>query len=136
MLDFSSIQWAPVLVGFLAHMVIGALWFRVFAAPWSRLAHPGKTQEQIAAGPKWIYAIAAGGGLVTAIVLAAILETTLSLLVADALVVTLLLWLAFVLVKYATTYAFEQRSWTLLAIDVGYPLASMLAMALVYALWP
>lgn len=135
-LDFSSLDWLAIGAALVAHMALGAAWFGVFATPWSRLAHPGKTKEQIQAGPKWIYAIAALGGLVTAIVLAALLEATGATTLADALATTLLAWLAFVLVKYATTYAFEHRSWTLLAIDVGYPLVSMLAMAAILASWP
>lgn len=136
MLDLTDLNWLAVLVALLAHMVLGAAWFGAFAAPWARLAHPGKTREEIQAGPKWIYAVAAGGGLVTAVVLAATLRATGATALGDALGVTLLLWAAFVLVKYATTYAFEYRSWTLLAIDVGYPLVSMLAMAAIFSLWP
>jgi hypothetical protein len=136
MLDLMDINWLAVLAALVAHMVLGAAWFGAFATPWARLAHPGKTKEQIQAGPKWIYAIAAGGGLVTAVVLAATLEAVGATTLADALGVTLLLWAGFVLVKYATTYAFEYRSWTLMAIDVGYPLVSMLAMAAIFALWP
>ena len=136
MLDLGSLNWPAILAALLAHMVLGAAWFGVWATPWARLAHPGKTKEQIQAGPKWIYAVAAGGGLVTAIVLAATLAAVGATTLAAALGVTLLLWAGFVLVKYATTYAFEYRSWTLMAIDVGYPLVSMLAMAAIFALWP
>lgn len=136
MLDFGGLNWIAILVALVAHMILGAAWFGVFAKPWSALAHPGRSKEAIQAGPKWIYAIAAGGGLVTAIVLAAVLAGIGATSVTDALVTTLILWFGFVVVKYATTYAFEWRSWTLLAIDVGYPLVSMVAMALIFALWP
>lgn len=135
-LDFGSLNWLAILAGLVAHMILGAVWFGVFAGPWSRLAHPGKTREQIQAGPKWIYGIAAAGGLVTAIVLAATLDAVGATDLGTALLTTLILWVGFVVVKYATTYAFEYRSWTLLAIDVGYPLVSMLAMATILALWP
>lgn len=136
MLAFDRIEWLPVLVGLLAHMLLGAAYFGVLAEPWASRAHPGKSREDLQKGPKWIYAIAALGGLVTAIVLAALLESLGATSVADALVVVLALWVGFVVAKYATTYAFEYRSWTLLAIDVGYPLLSMAAMALAYVLWP
>lgn len=136
MLDLSAANWIAILVALIAHMILGATWFGVFAKPWAALAHPTKTREQIQAGPKWIYGIAAVGGLVTAIVLEAVLRGTGALDLGDAIVTTLVLWVGFVVVKYATTYAFEYRSWTLLAIDVGYPLVSMLAMALIFSLWP
>jgi len=136
MLGFGSLNWLAILVALIAHMILGAAWFGVFAKPWAARAHPGKTKEEIQAGPKWIYGIAAGGGLVTAIVLAATLDATSSMSVGDALATTVVLWIGFVVVKYATTYAFEYRDWTLLAINVGYPLVSMLAMALIFALWP
>lgn len=136
MLDLAGVNWLAVLAALVAHMILGAAWFGVFAKPWSALAHPDKTKEQIQAGPKWIYGIAALGGLLTAIVLYAVLEATSSLDVGSALATTFVLWVGFALAKYATTYAFEDRSWTLLAIDVGYPLVSMLAAALIFALWP
>ena len=136
MLDLGSVNWLAVLIALLVHMVVGAAWFGAFATPWARLAHPGKTKEEIQAGPKWVYAIAAGGGLVTAVVLGATLKAVGATDLFDALAVAFLLWLGFVLVKYATTYVFEHRSWTLLAIDVGYPLVSMLLMAAVFALLP
>ena len=136
MLDFSTLNWIAILVALVAHMILGAVWFGVWAKVWAPLAHPGKTNEQIQAGPKWIYGLAAGGGLVTAIILYAVLSSTRAMAIGDALSVTFLLWVGFVLVKYATTYAFEARSWTLMAIDVGYPLVSMLAMAAIFAFWP
>lgn len=136
MLDLVGVNWLAVLVALVAHMILGAAWFGVFAKPWQAHAHAGKTREEIQAGPKWIYGIAAGGGLLTAIVLYAVLEGTGSLAMGDALAVTIVLWVGFVLAKYATTYAFAWKSWTLLAIDVGYPLVSMLAMAAIFALWP
>lgn len=136
MLAFDGLNWLAILVGLVAHMILGAAWFGVFASPWSRLAHPGRTKDEIAAGPKWIYGIAAAGGLATAIVLGALLDGLGAATVADAVVVALAAWVGFVAAKYATTYAFEHRSWTLLAIDIGYPLVSMLAMALIYVLWP
>ena len=135
-LVFSSLNWLAILVALVAHMILGAAWFGVFAKPWSARAHPGKTKEQIQAGPKWIYGIAAGGGLLTAVILAGTLDAVGATSVMDAVATTLLLWLGFVLVKYATTYAFEYRDTTLLAIDVGYPLMSMLAMAVIFSLWP
>lgn len=137
MLDFTNLNWLAVLVALVAHMILGAVWFGVFATPWAREAHPGKTKEEIQAGPKWIYAIAAGGGLVTAIILAATLRQLGALgTLTDALGVAFLLWAGFVAVKYATTYAFEYKSWTLWAIDVGYPLVTMLVMAAIFQLWP
>lgn len=136
MLDFTSLNWLAILVALLAHMILGAAWFGVFAAPWSAHAHPGKTKEEIQAGPKWIYGVAALGGLVTAIILFATLAGLGITGLVDALVTAFLLWLGFVAVKYATTYAFEYKSWTLWAIDVGYPLVTMLTIAAIYALWP
>ena len=136
MLELGSVNWLAVLVALLAHMVVGMAWFGAFAGPWARLAHPGKTQDDIRAGPKWVYAVALGGGLVTAVVLGATLQAVGAEDLLDALAVAFLLWLGFVLAKYATTYAFEYRSWTLLAIDAGYPLVSMLVMAAVFAFLP
>lgn len=136
MLSFASLKWLAILAGLVAHMILGAIWFGVFAKPWARLAHPGKTPEEIQAGPKWIYGIAAGGGLVTAIVLGALLQSLAVTTIADALMVTVVVWVGFVLVKYATTYAFAWKPWTLLWLDAGYPLVSMLLMATIYAAWP
>lgn len=136
MLDLMAINWLAVLVALVAHMILGAAWFGIFAKPWAALAHPGKSADDMRAGPKWIYGIAAGGGLITAIILAAVLRATGATTLGDALLTTFWLWVGFVVMKYATTYAFEHRSWTLLALDVGYPLVSMSAMAAIFALWP
>lgn len=136
MLDFSSLNWLAILAALVAHMVLGAVWFGVFANPWSARAHPGKSKEEIQAGPKWIYAVAALSGLVAAIVLAALLDGLGVNDLGSALLVTLAIWVAFVALKYATTYAFEYRDWTLWAIDVGYPLVSLLAQAAILVLWP
>lgn len=135
MLSFASLKWLPILVGLVAHMILGAAWFGVFAKPWARLAHPGKSKEEIQAGPKWIYGIAAGGGLVTAIVLGAVLTSLGASSIGDAVVVVLALWVGFVFVKYATTYAFGWKPFTLLLLDSGYPLVSMLAMGIIYNAW-
>lgn len=136
MLDFTSLNWLAIIVATVAHMALGAAWFGVFAKPWARLSHPGKTEKEIGEGPKWIYGIAAGGGLVTAIILYATLQAVGAMTLGAAVVVTLLLWAGFVAVKYATTYAFAWKPWLLLAIDAGYPLASMLVMAVIFAVWP
>lgn len=135
-LDFTTLDWLAVVAALVAHMILGAAWFGVFAKPWAERAHPGKTKEELAAGPKWVYGVAAGGGLLMAVVLAGTLAAVGATTLADALGTALLLWLGFVLVNYATTYAFAHKDSTLLAIDVGYPLVSMLAMALIFALWP
>jgi hypothetical protein len=135
MLSFAGLNWLAILAALVAHMILGAVWFGVFATPWARLAHPGRSKEDVRGGPKWIYAVAAGGGLLTAIVLAAALPALGATTLMDALWVTFLFWVAFVLAKYATTYAFAWRPWTLMWLDVGYPLASMLAMAAILALW-
>jgi hypothetical protein len=39
-------------------------------------------------------------------------------------------------ISFATTYAFEARSFTLLSIDTGYHLVRMLAMAAIVSLSP
>jgi hypothetical protein len=136
MLSFASLNGLAILVGLVAHMILGAVWFGVFAKPWARLAHPGKSTEELQGGPKWIYGVAAAGGLVTAIVLGALLDSLAVTRVVDAIVVTVALWVGFVLVKYATTYAFGARPTMLMLIDSGYPLVSMLAMGIIYAAWP
>lgn len=135
-LDFSALSAPAILVALVAHMILGAAWFGVFADAWASRAHPGKTHAQLQAGPKWIYGVAAAGGLVTAIVLAGLLHATGATSLPDAMILAALLWLGFVAAHYATTYAFEYRSWTLWAIDVGYPLVSLLAMATILTLWP
>lgn len=132
-----ELNWSAALVGALFHMLIGAAWYAIFAKPWRADAMPGWTEDRLRGASKAPYAVAASSGLVTAVVLGALLHGSAAAdTVPEALWTALLAWLAFVGVTFATTYAFERRPWRLWAIDAGYHLASLLAMATVVGWWP
>lgn len=135
-LDLVSVNWPAILVATLLQMVLGAAWFGVFAKPWMREAHPGKTREELGQGSKWPYAVAAVAALVSAYVLAVLLGSTGTTGLMPALLLATVTWLGFTGVPMATTYAFGGRSGNLLSIDAGHHLARFLVAGATLALWP
>lgn len=131
-LDLVAIRPIPLLVGALASMIIGAAWYAAFAKPWTRMAHPGKTEKDLQAGPKWPYAVATVSGVVLAYVFG-VLSAAAGRDLATSLGLATLLSAALVL-AYLTTYAFSYRPLALALIDAGYYVASIFAIALLYAL--
>lgn len=135
-LDFATVDWIAVLVATIAQAALGAAWFGAFAGPWAAAVFPGKTKAEIQAGPKWPYAVAVGGALVTAVALAVLLAATAATTAMAALAVALVVWVGFIAMSFAISYSFEWRSPTILLVDSGYHLVRVVAAALVLSLWP
>jgi Protein of unknown function (DUF1761) len=140
MLDWGSVSWLAVLAAGIAHMIVGAVWFGAFSKPWMADAHPGVTREQMMASgnPRWAwvgYAIGLLVGLFSAYLTSVILRGLGVTTLGPALALTVGAWIAFTAGRYLTTYLFERRTMRLWAIDVGYPLASMLVTTIIVVLW-
>jgi hypothetical protein len=133
-LDLTAARPLPILVAMLAQMALGAVWFGVLARPWMAVAHPGRTKEEIQAGSKWPYAVAAASALLTAYALDVLMAAAGATDAAGALTLAFLAWLGLVAAAISTAYAFQWRPFALHAIDAGHYLARMLAAALVLAL--
>lgn len=82
-------------------------------------------------------------GYVIALIMTAIIAIALSWIIqatgpqtaARVATITAALWLGFVFTTWATEYAFEARSISILSINTGYPLVGILFMGLVLGGW-
>lgn len=140
-LDWSAVNWLAILAAGLAHMIVGAAWFGAFSKPWMADAYPGMTREQMmASAPKsaWAsyggYAFGFAIGLFSAYITTVIVRAA-GVALGPALALTAAIWVAFTAGRFATTYMFERRPLRLWAIDVGYPLVSMLVTTCIVVLW-
>jgi hypothetical protein len=118
------------------NMVLGAMWYSplLFAKRWMALAHPGKTDADLAKGARPAYVVAAVSSVISAGVLLVLLKLTGTTNVGDAVGVAALAWVGFTGSVMLTNSAFGQRSWMLTAIDSGYWLVGFILMAIVIAL--
>lgn len=123
---------AAIALATFLYFALGGAWFTLFMHAW--LVGIGRTMSDLkeSGTPPWL-------GYVIALIMSAILATTLSWVIqatgpqtaARGARVAALLWLGFAFTTWATEYAFEGRSLSILAINTGYPLTGMLLMGLV-----
>ncbi len=127
---------AAIIVATLIYFFLGGVWFTTFMNPW--LAGIGRTMAELKSSgvPPWL-------GYVVALIMTAILATALSWIIqatgsqtaARGATIAASLWLGFIFTTWATEYAFEARSISILAINTGYSLLGMLLMGLVLGGW-
>ena len=127
---------AAIAVATLVYFFLGGAWFTLFMNPW--LAGIGRTMEELKASgvPPWLgYVVALVMTSILAIVLSWLIQATGPQTAVRGLKIAALLWLGFVFTTWATEYAFEARSLSILAVNTGYPLIGMLLMGLVLGGW-
>jgi hypothetical protein len=127
---------AAIAVATLIYFFLGAAWFTMFMNPW--LAGIGRTMAELKASgvPPWLgYVVALIMTTILAIALSWIIQSTGPQTAVRGAGLALLLWFGFVFTTWATEYAFEARSLSILAINTGYPLVGMLLMGLVLGGW-
>ena len=141
-MELLGINLWPVLVAAVATMVVGFLWYSplLFARPWMRLMgydpdDKAKVQEmQKSAGPS--YGISFVASLVTAFVLAKIIDITTVNSVLYGMKVGFAVWLGFVATVQLTEVLFAKKPAKLYFINTGYQLVCYLAMGAILARWP
>lgn len=133
----TDLNWLAILAATLTNMVWGMLWYTpfLFGNVWMRLAHPGKTEEDLRNGPKTGYVVALVGAFVMAIVLAVLLRAGGASGVVDGLLMGVLVWAGFVATTFAQAYVFGGKPFTLWAIDSGFNLPVLLTMGAILAAW-
>ena len=132
----------PVLVAAVATMVVGFVWYSplLFARSWMRLMgydpdDKAKVQEmQKSAGRS--YGISFVASLVTAFVLAKIIDITTVNSVLYGMKVGFAVWLGFVATVQLTEVLFAKKPTKLFLINTGYQLVCYLAMGAILARWP
>ncbi len=129
-----SVNMVAVLVAGVADMIIGAIWYSkaLFAKPWMKAL--GKTQAEIKAKPT-MYVYMFAGALVMAYILAHFVAYTNSTTAMDGAITGLWAWLGFVATTFLGLKVFEDRSWELYIINVGYYLVALVSMGAILAVW-
>lgn len=131
-----SVNYLAVLVGAVAAMGIGALWYSplLFGKQWMALL--GKTMATIdKSKANRAYGITAVMALLTSYVLAHIVAYTKADTLALGLQAGFWVWLGFVATTMATTMLFEDRPVKLYLINAGYHLVNLLVMGAILASW-
>ena len=135
--EMMNVNWLAVLASAVAFMVVGFIWYTVFAGPWS--GYTGWTRDKIAKIPQNQMGVSYGLTFLTALLTSFVLANFLKLLqagsVGGALLGAVLVWLGFTAAPEISSFAFEHRPWGLLAIVAGNTLVSMLVGAVILTLW-
>jgi hypothetical protein len=130
MFDYTAVNWLAVVVAAIAALVIGTVWYlpALFGNRWAALIG-----RDIAARPSpALYVIAIIGSLITAYVLALVLEVVMQargpVSLVDGIFIGIVAWAGFQATSQAVGGAFEGRPWTLWAINAGNGLVSLAVM--------
>lgn len=128
---FTVNSWA-VLVSGLAYFVLGALWYGLLGEPWLR--HIGRNREDLESRPL-DYVVALLCDLLIAFGVAVGLNAFGAQGVADGVFVVTVLWFAFSLLPAIVHYAYEGKTFGLLAINKGYDFVGMVVAAVILSVW-
>ncbi len=139
---FDGIHPLPVLVAALATMVLGFLWYSpiLFAKPWMRLMgydpNDKARLEEMRKGAAKTYLLAFIASLVSAVVLAKIIDITSVVTVLYGMKIGFAMWLGFVTTVQLTGALFGKQPAKLYLINTGYQLVCYLVMGAILAKWP
>ena len=140
-MEIIGIPVVPVFVAAVATMIIGFLWYSplLFARPWMRaMGYDPDDKAKLAEmqkGAGLMYAGAMLASLMSAFVLAKIVEITTVNTALYGMKVAFAIWLGFVTTVQFTAFLFERKPFQLYAINTGYQLVCYLAMGAILALW-
>lgn len=137
-LAIADINYLAVVVGVVVNMIAGGLWYSplLFAKPW--MAETGISMEAISedrAGMIRGYVASVIASIAIVFAMSVLVEAADASGAVDGLLIGLMAGIGFVATTQLANYAFESRSVRLYAINVGYPVASFLAIGLLLALW-
>jgi hypothetical protein len=142
-MDTAVNYWAVILCGLVA-MLIGFLWYGpAFGAKWREMmgikAADMEAAQKDPAGMYRSYGIMLAGSLVMAFVLSRGIAFGNAYLgawdVATSLISAFWFWLGFIAPVTLGPVLWEKKPWMLWALNAGYYLATLLAMAAIIALW-
>ena len=139
---FDGINPWAVLVAAIATMVVGFLWYSpiLFVRPWMRLMGYDPDDKaklaELRKGAGKTYALAFLASIVSAVVLAKIIDVTTVNTVLYGMKVGFAVWLGFVTTVQLTGALFGKQPTKLYLINTGYQLVCYLAMGAILAVWP
>lgn len=140
--SFAGINFVGVFVAAIATMILGFLWYSpiLFANPWMRLMGYDPNDKaklaEMQKGAGKTYGIAFIASLVSAIVLAKIIDVTSVNTILYGMKIGFAVWLGFVATVQLTGALFSKQPTKLFLINTGYQLICYLAMGAILAKWP
>ena len=127
-----AVNWVGVIVGNVALLVIGFVWFmpQVFGNRW--IAYMGRPGEQLTPGPDFILSILSG--TLNSFVMAVLALNLKASTAGDGVLLGLVVFAGFFLSYMTANTVFAKRSWGLWAIDVGHALIAQVVLAVIVTL--
>jgi Protein of unknown function (DUF1761) len=139
---FAGISPWAVLVAALSSMVVGFVWYSpiLFARPWMRLMGYDPDDKaklaEMRKGAGKTYALAFVASIISAVVLAKIIDITTINTALYGMKVGFAVWLGFVTTVQLTGALFGKQPTKLYLINTGYQLVCYLVMGAILAVWP
>jgi uncharacterized membrane protein YqgA involved in biofilm formation len=129
-----TLNFVAIIIAAVLGMLVGAIWFSslLFGRQWLKAV--GKTVDQTA-NPAPTYALTSAATLITAYVLAHLLDYAQAGNISKGLQAAFWAWLGFVAPVIGINALFEGKPRNLYLITVGHHLAVLLVMAAVLVLW-
>ena len=140
-MEILGIRLLPVVVAAIASMAIGFLWYSplLFARPWMLAMgydpNDKSKIDEMRKGAGKAYTIAFVASLLSAFVLAKIVELTTVNSIRYGMKVGFAIWLGFVTTVQLTTTLFEKKPSKLYLINTGYQLVCYAVMGAILAVW-
>ncbi|MBI2666537.1 DUF1761 domain-containing protein [Candidatus Woesearchaeota archaeon] len=134
------INYLAVLVAAVASYALGALWYSpvLFEKLWMQLSGLSETklkEMKEKTDMKKSYAFGFVGTLVSAVVLAYLIEMAQWTSALQGVLLGVLVWLGFVVTVELGSVLWENKSWKLFLLQTGHNLVSLVVMGLVLGLW-
>jgi len=141
-MEFMGVNLWSVLVAAVATMILGFLWYSplLFAKPWTVAMgydpNDKAKMEEMRKGAGKLYGITFVASLLSAFVLAKIIDVTTVNAALYGMKIGFAVWLGFVTTVQLTSTLFKKRPIKLYLIDTGYQLVCYLVMGAILARWP
>ena len=141
-MEFMGVNLWSVLAAAVATMILGFLWYSpfLFAKPWTLAMgydpNDKAKMEEMRKGAGKLYGITFITSLLSAFVLAKIIDVTTVNAVLYGMKIGFAVWLGFVTTVQLTSTLFKKRPIKLYLIDTGYQLVCYLVMGAILVKWP
>ena len=141
-MEFMGVNLWSVLAAAVATMILGFLWYSplLFAKPWTLAMgydpNDKAKMEEMRKGAGKLYGITFVASLISAFVLAKIIDITTVNSTLYGMKIGFAVWLGFVTTVQLTSTLFKKRPIKLYWIDTGYQLVCYLVMGAILAKWP
>ena len=141
-MEFMGVNLWSVLVAAVATMILGFLWYSplLFAKPWTVAMgydpNDKAKMDEMRKGAGKLYGITFVASLISAFVLAKIIDVTTVNSALYGMKIGFAVWLGFVTTVQLTSTLFKKRPIKLYLIDTGYQLVCYLVTGAILAKWP